>query len=66
MTIQNFIKLFGTEGHNERFENCQAKNGDKSTGEYLVDNDKLYFVYTDSKGLPYESTEPPTFYINLT
>lgn len=66
MTIQYFIKLFGTKGHNERFENCQAKNGDKSTGEYFVEYDKVYYTYTDSKGLPYDSSEPPTFYIDLT
>lgn len=59
MHYKDFVKIFGLEGQSSRFEGCEAKNGDKATGEYLSENKEVYFVYLDSKGRQYQSTEMP-------
>ena len=67
--LKNFLKNFPVDadkfGYSARFENCTAKNGDRATGEYELDNNEIYFHYVDSKGLEYRSLEMPAERIEL-
>lgn len=58
--LSDFIKMFGIEGCNERFKGCTSKNGDVCNGEYKVEDDQLFFTYTDSKNRIYDSLEMPS------
>ena len=60
MKLNNFIKIFGLEGCSDRFKGCTAKNGDVCNGEYKVEDNQLFFTYTDSKNRIYDSPEMPS------
>lgn len=54
------------EGYNARFEGATFENGDKCTGQIVLEDGRNYFVAIDGEGNEYETSEMPCIRIDLT
>lgn len=62
--LNNFIRLFGTIGNDDRFKGCLNRLNDECTGFFFVDDNMIWFEYIDKKdGKPYVSTMQPEKYL---
>ena len=67
MNAIEFTKIFGSEGHEKRFEGLKPseKSTDISTGCFIVYDNKVFFEYEDFKGRLYHCETVPTYTADL-
>jgi hypothetical protein len=54
------------DGLNSRFRGAKNKAGDEANGEYTIEGNTILWTYTDKQGRDYNSSEMPSFTVNLT
>jgi len=52
-------------GYNSSFDGATNKDGHKTNGEYIIEDNNIFWVYTDGKGEEYSSNEQPNFRVDF-
>lgn len=64
--IKNFVSIYGKGGYSKNFDGCKNRLDDVCNGEYYLDDDMIWYTYTDKKdGKYYDSTLVPDYIIEL-
>lgn len=59
MVIKTSDSYESGDGFNSRFIGATNKKGDVANGEYIIENNRLFWTYTDNQGREYTSEESP-------